>query len=388
MTANHLTIGMFTDSYLPEINGVVTSIAATAKALRRRGHRVIVVAPASEDEIDDGPDVFRFHSTPFPFYPQFRMAFPLPAKVLAALPRLPFDIVHVHSLFFVGCLGAYLAQHRRVPLVFTYHTRWTEYAHYLPFDPRVTSAQAVWLSREFCNRCDCVVTPTESVSQLLRSYGIDTRIEVIPTGVDLGLFGDPDECGRASLFARQHAPTALFVGRLGKEKNLDLLLDAFAVVYERLPQARLIIVGSGPYEQHLRKRALERPCGSRIEFTGPLAQTELGSYYRCADFLVFPSTSETQGLVMHEAMAHGRPVVAVDCPISREVVPPEAGRLVPADPQTFATAMLELLTLAADDRARASSAARSAVAPLEIDRVTERLLELYASVSSHLAAAT
>src|ERR1700730_4876453 len=133
-----LTIGMFTDSYRPEINGVVTSIVGTVGSLRRRGHRVIVVAPAHDSVADRDPDVFRFRSAPFPFYQQIRMAFPLPAKLLLSLPQMPFDVIHTHSLFFVGCLGAFLAQQRGIPLIFTYHTRWTEYAHYLPWSQSLT----------------------------------------------------------------------------------------------------------------------------------------------------------------------------------------------------------------------------------------------------------
>src|SRR5579872_7137066 len=151
---------MFTDTFVPEKNGVVTSLVASAEALRRRGHRVIIVAPSHADGDVEDPNVFHLRSASFPFYPEFRMAFPLPAKILTTLPQLPFDVVHTHSFFFIGCLGAYLARLRKVPLLFTYHTRVDEYLHCVPAYARVTKSQANWMTKEFANRCDHVIAPT------------------------------------------------------------------------------------------------------------------------------------------------------------------------------------------------------------------------------------
>ena len=371
-----LTVGIFTDSYRPEINGVVTSIAGTVDCLRRRGHRVIVIAPAHDSMVDRDPDVFRFRSAPFPFYQQIRMAFPLPAKLLLSLPQMPFDVVHTHSLFFVGCLGAFLAQRRATPLVFTYHTRWTEYAHYLPWSRRLTQAQAVWISREFCNRCTEVITPTQGIAEVLREYGVARPIAVIPTGVDLDAFrgGTPDP---PTIRAAAGGPIILYAGRLGKEKNLDLLLHAFAIVAERKTTARLAIVGCGPYEPHLRALAAGLPCAARIDFVGALDKPDLGSYYRAADVFAFASTTETQGLVLVEAMAHGLSVAAVDCPVSREVVGGGAGVLAPNDPAGLAGAILSVLDSGEDVREARSRAARYAAAPYSIDRLTDELEALY-----------
>jgi 1,2-diacylglycerol 3-alpha-glucosyltransferase len=387
VSASPLTIGMFADSYLPEINGVVTSIAGTVRALRRRGHRVIVVAPAHEGASEDDPNVFRLRSAPFPFYPQFRMAFPLPAKLLATLPRMPFDVVHVHSMFFIGCLGAYLAQFRKAPLFFTYHTRWTEYAHYLPQHQGLTRAQAVWVSREFSNRCDRVIAPTAGISDLLVSYGVERPIDIIPTGVDLQSFAGADDAVVTRIRANG-GPLALFVGRLGKEKSVDLLLDAFALAAERMPGVRLIIVGGGPHERELREHAAALPCGDAIEFTGLLDQATLGAYYRAADAFVFGSTTETQGLVLLEAMAHGVPVVATDCAVSRDVVTAAAGALVPEDARSFADALLALLGADQPERARRSAAAKAAALPYSVDALTASLERRYLELAARRAAAT
>jgi 1,2-diacylglycerol 3-alpha-glucosyltransferase len=374
--SRRLTIGMFTDSYRPEINGVVTSIVGSVETLRRRGHRVIVIAPAHDSVVDRDPDVFRFRSVPFPFYQQIRMAFPLPAKLLMSLPQMPFDIVHTHSLFFVGCLGAFLAQRRGVPLVFTYHTRWTEYAHYLPLSTQLTQAQAVWISREFCNRCTDVVTPTRGIGDVLREFGVTRPISVIPTGVDLDAFrgGSPDP---QSIRADADGPIVLYAGRLGKEKNLDLLLSAFAIVAQRVPRARLVVVGCGPDERRLRSRAAAMPCVDRIRFLGALDKPDLGSYYRAADVFAFASTTETQGLVLVEALAHGLPVAAVDCPVSREVVAEGAGVLTEQRPDALADGILSVLGDDEHARDRRRKAAHASAAPYSIDRLTDELEALY-----------
>jgi len=370
-----LTIGFFTDTYLPEVNGVVTSLLSTTKALRRRGHRVIVVGPANAGPVEDDPDVFRFRSAPFPFYPQFRMAFPLPGRLLASLPRMPFDVIHAHSLFFISCLGAYLAQGRRIPLALTYHTRLSEYARYLPVHHRITGPQVVWLSREFSNRCDFVVAPTKGIAELLRSYGVESDIEIVPTGVDMELFQTERQAPLEALQTAQPGPVLLFAGRLGAEKNLQLLIDAFADVRKRGVRATLIVAGEGPLEPALRARVAALGLEQDVVFAGTLAHADLGALYRAADAFVFASTSETQGLVLVEAMAHGVPVVAVDCPVSREVVRGAAGLLVEESPVALSSAIVGLLAAPADERARRRAAALAAAAPFTSDAIA-RALEL------------
>ena len=374
--ARRLTIGMFADTYLPETNGVVTSVVAFAAALRRRGHRVIIVAPSHGDDDETNPDVFFLRSTSFPFYPQFRMAFPLPAKILAMLPQLPFDIVHAHSFFFIGCLGAYLGRLRKVPLFFTYHTRFSEYAHYLPVHQRVTKSQAVWLSREFSNRCDRVITPTKETAELLRGYGVDKPVDVIPSGVDLHGFDREGPTPPAILAARP-GPALLYVGRLGKEKNLDLVFDAVETVLQERPDAHFIVVGDGPYRSELEQRCRRKPLASHVHFVGELPQRELGPYYRDADAFVFGSTTETQGLVLLEALAHDLPVAAVDCPVTREAVGELAGILTEETSSALASACLELLNESPERRARRRLDARSAAEQFSVDHLATQLERLY-----------
>ncbi|MBV8667618.1 MAG: glycosyltransferase [Candidatus Eremiobacteraeota bacterium] len=382
----HLTIGMFTDTYAPETNGVVTSIVSTAQSLRRRGHRVIVVAPAHPEGDEEHPDLFHLRSASFPFYPEFRMAFPLPAKVVANLPAMPFDVIHAHTFFFIGCFGAYLARLRHTPLFFTYHTKFEDYLHYLPVNQRITKPQTLWLSRQFSNQCDRVIAPSQGTEGLLRSYGISAPIEVLPGGVDLERFGPTEDV--PPVMRSGQGPVLLSVGRLGKEKNLEFLLDAFDMIATAAPRARLIIVGDGPYRAELERRVAASAHAGQITFTGALEQSQLGTYYRNADALVFTSLTETQGLVLVEALAHGLPVVAVDCPVTRECVLGDAGVLVPEQTEVFARAVLDLTAEAPGRHAERAAAARDAAAPYSVDALAARLERLYLHARAHIAVAT
>ena len=382
----HLTIGMFTDTYAPETNGVVTSLVSTARSLRRRGHRVIVVAPAHPEGDEEHPDLFHLRSASFPFYPEFRMAFPLPAKVVANLPAMPFDIIHAHTFFFIGCFGAYLARLRHTPLFFTYHTKFEDYLHYLPVNQRITKPQTLWLSRQFSNQCDRVIAPSQGTESLLRSYGISAPIEVLPGGVDLERFGPAEDV--PGVIRDNQGPVLLSVGRLGKEKNLEFLLEAFGVVASAAPHARLIIVGDGTHRGELERRVAASVHAGQITFTGALEQSQLGTYYRNADALVFTSLTETQGLVLVEALAHGLPVVAVDCPVTRECVLGDAGVLVPEQTDVFARAALDLIAEPPEQGAQRTAAARAAAAPYSVDALAGRLEQLYLHARAQTAVAT
>src|ERR1700736_943367 len=379
-TPQPLTIGIFTDTHQPETNGVVSSIVSTTRSLRRPGHRVIVVAPAHPEGDEEHPDVFHLRSTSFPFYPGYRMAFPLPPKVIANLPAVPFDVIHAQTFFFIGCLGAYLARLRTTPLFFTYHTKFEDYLHYLPVHQRITKPQTLWLSREFSNQCDRIIAPSQGTADLLRSYGITAPLEILPGGVDLESFG-PDAPEPAVIRDARPGPVVLSVGRLGKEKNLDLLLDAFALVLRSYPGATLIMVGDGPYREELERRAEAIGAAGRIIFVGALEQAQLGAYYRNADVFLFTSLTETQGLVLVEALAHGLPVVAVDCPVTREIVVGESGILT----SDSAGALAEALASVLNGSVERSGAARRAAAPFSVDALAERLEMLYLSARSESA---
>jgi glycosyltransferase involved in cell wall biosynthesis len=172
-------------------------------------------------------------------------------------------------------------------------------------------------------------------------------------------------------------PVLLYVGRLGKEKNLEFLLEAFCRLFKQRPDARLIIVGDGPHRAELEQRARDLDCADGVVFVGALAQRELGAYYRGADVFVFSSLTETQGLVLVEALAHGLPVVAVDCPVTRDIVIGDSGAVTAEDADAFAAAVAGLLDEPEERRKARKDAARQVAAPFSIDALVQQLEELY-----------
>ena len=254
------------------------------------------------------------------------------AQTLASL-----SIVHAHSPFVTGWMGARLARRLRAPLVFTYHTQLEEYAHYFPFESRVTRNAASRLTRNYANGADAVIVPTKAMERHLRGLGVATRIEVVPSGIDVALFGSGRrrEDLRRRLGVPQGRRMIVSVGRLAREKNVELALEAFAAL---TTPAHLVIVGDGPQRESLGRLAQRLGVGSRTTFAGELERSSLPDVYASADALLFTSTSETQGLVLVEALATGLDVIAVDSPQTRDVLG-DFGTVVPPQPAALAAGL-------------------------------------------------
>jgi glycosyltransferase involved in cell wall biosynthesis len=280
-------------------------------------------------------------------------------------------IVHTHSPFVTGWMGANHARRRHIPLVFTYHTRIEAYAHYVPFERRTTEAAAVTLTRSYANAADVVIVPTGAMESRLREMGVRSAIAVVPSAIDVERFaaGRRSPAVRALLGVEDDAPLALVVSRLAREKNLELAIDALA--FSRRSRTRLAIVGDGPHRAALEERAREIGVGARVRFVGALPPAALPDVYASGDAFVFPSTTETQGLVLAEALAAGLRVVAVDTPASRDVLAGR-GRLVPADRLAFARALDDAV-----DAGRDESAVRLAHSRYSVGLQTRRILDVY-----------
>jgi len=370
-----LRVGLFSECYHPIRNGIVASLDALASALRARGHEAIFVTPEMPGYRDVRDDVVRVPSLPLPTRTAYRLTVPY-------LPRaLEFSIVHTHSPFVTGWLGVRAARRARVPLVFTYHTQLEAYAHYVPFETRATRSAATQLTRGYANAADAVIVPTASMERRLRELGVRTRIEVIPSGIDVAFFarGRRSESLRARLGVAAGAKMVLSVGRLGREKNLELALEAFALLGD--PAAHLVIVGDGTHREALQRFAARAGVAGRTTFAREFERGALPDAYASADTFLFTSESETQGLVLVEALAAGAPVVAVDTPQTREVLD-GAAEIVPSDPRALAAALGRSLTGAIRDPARSMSVAG------RFDSVAlgDRTLELYSELLGSWAA--
>lgn len=349
---------MLSDVYFPRVNGVSTSIRTSIKSLLGMGHRVSLVAPdygpgsgqaIHDAEFGDGFELIRLPSRQIFFDPEDRLikAGAL-RKVLPALARRRWDVIHVHTPFRAHQLGVCLARERGIPIVETYHTYFEEYvAHYLPLlPPTLLRWLARMASRRLCHAVDHLIVPTAEMTAVLRGYGVRTPSTVLPTGIDLGEFTG----GNGNAFRARHhldtgQPLLLTVSRLAVEKNIAFLLCVVAALVEEFPGLAFIIAGEGPDESRLRALARTLRLDGHVRFFGNLdRRTELLDCYRAADTFVFASPTETQGLVLIEAMALGVPIVSTAVMGTATVLRGAGSALVsPHDASAFADTVARLL---------------------------------------------
>jgi glycosyltransferase involved in cell wall biosynthesis len=336
-------VAFFTEGYEPFINGVVTAINTLRDSLEQRGHEVVIFAPRRRRHEDNDHRVMRLPSISWSTrgYPFLS---PL-ARDTDVLAGGGFDVVHSHHPFSMSRLATRLARKHGLPLVYTFHTMLNEYGKYVPLLPNMTSR---WLTSAFLRHCaevDCVTASTSVVRDFLRQQGVGTRIATVPLGVPaMPISPGGRDRVRRMLGLTSERQTLLYVGRLTKEKRLDLLLRAVARLRNRY-EFGLCLVGSGPMEGPLRRLAQRLGIRGRVIFCGSVPHEQIADYYAAADLFVFPSPTDTMGLVLVEAMGAGLPCVAVGKYGPGEVViDGETGFVVPFDERRFAEATAKLLT--------------------------------------------
>ncbi len=375
-----MRIGFFSDTYTPQINGVVTSIRLFTKALERQGHSVYIFAPTPRQP-GDGPHIIRIPSIPFAFQPEMRLAGVYSQRAYTLMRHADLDIVHSHDPFGVGLFGLAMAKRFRIPYVHTYHTLFPEYVHYV-WETKFTREMAKRLSRDFCDQCDLVLAPSTKIERALREWGVTAPLEMLPTGVDADRFAAHDPAREAALRQRfgitGDEAVLTFVGRLGKEKSIETLIDAMR--YVRTPKARLVIVGDGPYRETLWTHVSALDLSDRVTFTGYLERADVAAAYGMSDAFFFASTTETQGLVIAEAMAAGLPIVAVQDPATADAVTDGVnGLLTRDDPGALAEAADAVLG-DAGLRATMGAVSRERAQDLSIDNQAQRLVTMYSSL--------
>jgi glycosyltransferase involved in cell wall biosynthesis len=361
-------VALFTECYRPIVNGVVGSIDALRAGLHGRGIDVVTIAPRVPHFADADADIVRIPSLPLPTATGYRLCVPyVGAHDLRRVGAV--DVVHAHSPFVTGWMAASFARRHGLPLVFTYHTRLDAYAHYAPFEAAATARALVELTRRYANAAATVIVPTPSIERRLREIGVRVPIAVVPSAIDVARFaaGRRSDRVRAELGAAANEPIVLAVARLGREKNLELALDALAL----LPEARLAIVGDGPHRGALERRAAGLGIGARVRFTGQMASERLPDVYASADAFAFPSLTDTQGLVLAEALAAGLPIVAAASDASRDVLGP-AGTVAAAEPEAFAAALRAELA-----KGREQSAVHLALSRFTVEAQTRQIVALY-----------
>jgi len=357
------------------------SVETLRRGLEARGHQVWVIAPRARHAAPD-PAVIRYPSVPAATYPEFSLPLPIAPWVSRRVRGLGLDVFHAHHPFLLGPLARRLARRAGRPLVFTYHTRYEKYAHYLPLRRSLVEAAAIRLSSSFAASADAVIAPSQAVRQTLAARGMGRRVDVIPTGVDVARFrpGDPVAARRA-LALPPADPLLLYVGRLDREKSIERVLLAFVHVQGTVPRARLVLVGHGTESARLRTLAGTLPAAGRIAFLPARPHAELPVCYQAADVFLFASETETQGLVLAEAAACGVPVVSVAGPGCDEVVRDgETGLLAKPEPPALAEAAISLL-LDGERRRRMGRRARDiAERDFDVRGQIDQTVALYARV--------
>jgi len=379
-----MNIGIFTDTYYPQINGVATSTRILERELNKLGHKVFIFTTTDPNARQSLPRVFRIPSMPFVFLPTHRMALIYPPKLLLWVRRLNLDIVHTQSEFPLGVLGNLVAELYDLPNVHTYHTMYEDYTHYVANGYLITRGMARRYSRIFCNRSQAVIAPAEKARMSLLEYGVKPPIHVIPTGIDISKFNAAeDETYTAALKAElgiaPDAPVVLFLGRIAKEKSIDVIIKAMPELLSRLPNARLLIVGGGPAEDELMQLAKSFGISNAVIFAGPKPWDIISRYYRLGDVFVSASTSETQGLTYTEAIAAYRTVIAKKDPsVEGLITHGETGYLFEQDNE-LAGLLHHALTNPDEARTVADNAYRK-VSELSSEKFAANVVQLYEEV--------
>jgi glycosyltransferase involved in cell wall biosynthesis len=340
-----MRVALFADCYRPVINGVVTSIESLYRGLAAAGNEVLLFVPSQPGYRESDPNIRRFASVTFPYHKEERFCFPWPPGHFSALARARVDVVHLHTPFNLGLYGLAAARALGLPRVFTHHTLWEEYVHYIPLPAAPMRKLAIALCRAFCNSCQAVIAPSAEVRQRLIEQGTVRPIRVVPTGIDTELFQRGDPAGpRGELGLRPEQKLFLYIGRLGKEKSLDFLLQAFAEANRRDSSLRLALIGGGPEAPNIEALGRELSRDGSITFLGYRKRAQLRDYLAAARGFLFASETETQGLVLLEAQAGGLPVVAVRASGVNEAVDAGAsGTLVASgDREAFVSGVLAL----------------------------------------------
>ncbi|NLK36828.1 MAG: pyridoxal phosphate-dependent aminotransferase [Epulopiscium sp.] len=381
-----MNIGLFTDTYFPQINGVATSVHTLADALKQRGHNVYIFTP-SDPRADKNEDasILRMPSIPFLMLKNYRVGMLYTPFTLNKINHLKLDIVHTQTEFPLGMFGKFLSVTHQIPMVHTYHTMYQDYVHYIAGGKLITPAMAKEFSKIFCNTAQAVIAPTQKAKDFLEECGVSKPIRIIPTGIDTSRFAksnfSPKEIAslRRSLGLEEDTPTILSLGRVAKEKSIDVILRGLPALFQKLPQAKMVIVGDGPERENLEKLTHELNIAENVIFAGARPWEEIGKYYQIGTVFVSASLSETQGLTFAEAMAGGIPVVAKrDASIESIITHNETGVLFEKD-EEVSDILYTILTDSAL-RKRLSDTSMAVMEQLSVENFVTNVEQLYYEV--------
>jgi len=381
-----MKILFISDVYFPRINGVSTSIRTFVEQMQGLGHEVHLIAPDYGVATKDESWIKRIPARSIYFDPEDKlMKYGEVLQRLPGLRRERYDIVHIHTPFVAHYVGLKLARELNVPCVETYHTFFEDYLHhYLPWVPKtIARGVARMISKRQCNAVDAIVAPSQPMLDVLRGYGVKVNAEVVPTGLQMHSFKSADgKAFRQKYEIPLERPMLLYVGRVAFEKNIAFLLEMLKVLVQDVPDVLLVITGEGPAEASLHRLTQELGLTHNVKFIGYLnRELELNACYQAADVFVFSSKSETQGLVLLEAMAQGTPVVAIaELGTASILVDGQGALIAPDDVAGFSDKVKHLL-MYPEERFELGVQARSYVlAKWTASIQAERMVQFYGAL--------
>ena len=330
-----MKIGLFTDTYFPQVSGVATSIKTLRDQLTALGHQVYIFTttdPAADPVSDQAEGIYRFASIPFVSFTDRRIAVSGWLKVLRLAKKLDLDVVHNQTEFSLGMMGKMVAREMKIPCLHTYHTMYQDYLHYIANGRVLKPRDVAHLAHFYLKNMTGVIAPSERVLDTLLSYGVEAPIRVIPTGVNLQVFQTPDSKKEISALRQKlgytdQTPVLLSLSRVAFEKNIHALVEAMPDILEKEPAAQLLIVGEGPARPTLERQVREMGLQDHVSFTGQVDNDQVCHYYQMADVFVSASDSETQGLTYDEALASDLPIVVMRSEYTDELIDdPAIGR--------------------------------------------------------------
>ena len=343
MNDRPLRIALFSDSAPPILNGVSVSIRSLIHELRAGGHSVTLFTASHPTYKDPDPNTYRFFALNTPWAADYPLAMPPFYPMLREFRKHTFDVIHTHTPYTIGYVGLRWAESHDLPIVATYHTLYDRYAHYIPLPRRYVRFKIAKHTNFYYNAVDHVITPSEAAMKWLQRHSVHTPVTVIPTGVPSPVFHDRAET-RVALGAAPGERILLYAGRIAPEKNLGTLFESVALAFKEDRSLRLWLVGDGPFRSQATSIVRTLGMGDRVRFVGFIPREEVDRYYAAADMFVFASISETQGLVVQEAMSHGLPAIVVaGGGASAAVVPGENGFVVKNEPREFADHILRVM---------------------------------------------
>ena len=322
-----MRIGLFTDTYFPQVSGVATSIRTLKTELEKLGHTVFIFTTTDKDvnRYEDW-QIIRIPSVPFFAFKDRRIAYRGFSTALEIARQYQLDIIHTQTEFSLGLLGVWIAKELRIPVVHTYHTQYEDYVRYIAKGMVIRPSMVKYIVRGFMSDLDGVICPSEIVYDLLMKYKVKVEKRVIPTGIELAKFERPEITSeniadlREKLGISNQETMLLSLSRVSYEKNIQAVLAALPAVLEENPDVKLVVAGDGPYLSDLKAQAKRLNIIDVVIFTGMIAPSETALYYKAADFFISASTSETQGLTYLESLASGTPIIAHGNPYLDNVI--------------------------------------------------------------------